>query len=324
MSNKKYKPVLSERDRSIFRDLIESRVMTLTQISDLHFGGSYEYAKKRFQQLKAADYVHERKPTHNRGRYYASTLSLARSGFMAMAEDPFVLGEEMSWDDLRERLDFAESSLSHELEVIDMKVAFSNAIRTVASLALEEFSTYPRRYQFETEHFERGKIFTLKPDGYARVSGIAPREHSFFFEWDRSSEAHRKLGIKAFGYQRYFESGAFAMWNGVGEEQRDDYPFTPIFILPNEERRNNTAEHLLQLRHPKTGARIRRNALLLTTHAEFLSDPLSAIYVTLSQYQAVTRDTPYDAATHKAMSRALERDRFVSDRIEKTVLFGGV
>ena len=36
MNNKtNYTPVLSERDRSLFRDLIESRVMTLTQISQL-------------------------------------------------------------------------------------------------------------------------------------------------------------------------------------------------------------------------------------------------------------------------------------------------
>ena len=32
MNKKNYKPVLSERDRSVFRDLIESRVMTLTLV----------------------------------------------------------------------------------------------------------------------------------------------------------------------------------------------------------------------------------------------------------------------------------------------------
>ena len=323
MNKHTYKPVLSERDRSVFRDLIESRVMTLAQISELHFAGGYEYAKKRLQLLKSVDYIAERKPKHNPGRYFASTLSLARPGFEAFADDPFIVEERMRWDDLRSRLDFAESTLAHELEVVDMKVAFTKAIRTAGSLALEEFSTYPRRYEFTTEHLEKGAPFTLKPDAYARVSGIDQVEEAFFFEWDRSSEAHRKLGIKAFGYQRYFDSGAFAIWNGMTPEERERYPFTPVFILPNDERRNNTAEHLVRLRHPKSGARLRRDAILLTTHAEFLADPLAAIYITPAGYQVATRGTSYDPEVHKATTRLSTRDRLVAVRIEKATLLGG-
>ena len=298
--------------------------MTLAQISTLHFDGSYEYAKKRFQRLKAADYVTERKPRHNPGRYFASMLSLARPGFAAVADDPLVRSEQMSWDDLRERLDFAEINLTHELEVVDMKVAFATAIRSAPALGLKEFSTYPRRYQFETEHLERGDIFTLKPDGYARVAGGPGGEQEYFFEWDRSSEAHRKLGIKAFGYQRYLDSGAFAIWNGARPEERAAYPCTPIFILPNEERRNNTAEHLLRLKHPKTGAHIHRDTILFTTHAEFLADPLGQIYITLDAYRRATAGTAYDPEQHKASARVRDRDRLVATRIEKTNLLGGV
>lgn len=330
MTTSNHKPQLSDRDRLVFRDLIESRVMTLAQISALHFDGSYEYAKKRLQQLKAAAYVSERKARSNPGRYFASMLSLARGGFAAVADEPFVRHERMSWDDLRGRLDFSEATLAHEIEVIDMKVAFTQAIRAVPSLVLEEFSTHPRRFQFDTEHLERERIFTLKPDAYARV---VPRgdgvERAFFFEWDRSSEARRKLGIKAWGYQRYFDSGAFALWNGVPDkrngvpvEERDRYPLTPIFVLPNAERRNNTAEHLLQLRQPKTGKRLRRDAVLLTTHAEFLANPLGSIYLTLAGYREATAGTVYDPDRHKTTTRVIERDRLVELRARKSALFG--
>ena len=88
MNKKNYKPVLSERDRSVFRDLIESRVMTLSQITALHFGGRYEYAKKRLQLLKSVDYVSERKPRQNPGHFFPSMLSLARPGFDALTADP--------------------------------------------------------------------------------------------------------------------------------------------------------------------------------------------------------------------------------------------
>ena len=152
----------------MFRDLIESRVMTLAQISELHFAGSYEYAKKRLQLLKSVDYIAERKPKHNPGRYFASTLSLARPGFEAFADDPFVIDERMRWDDLCSRLDFAESTLAHELEVVDMKVAFVKAIRAASGLTLDEFSTYPRRYEFTTEHLEKIRNEVHDPSRYER------------------------------------------------------------------------------------------------------------------------------------------------------------
>jgi hypothetical protein len=280
MSKVKHKPVLTERDRALLRDLIESRVMLLSQITVLHFAGKKEYAKKRLQVLKAAGYVVERKPRHNPGRFFASMLSIGRPGFEALADDPFVREERMSWEDLSARLDFAETTLAHELEVVDMKVAFTQAVRSAGAPTIEEFSTFPRRYEFTTEHLERGTPFLLRPDGYARIASPMFGEHALFFEWDRSTEAHRRLAVKAYGYDRYFGSGAFAVWNGAPSEERDQHRFTPVFILPNDERRNNTAEHLVGLRHPKTGARLRRDAFLLTTREEFLADPLGAIYIT--------------------------------------------
>lgn len=322
MSKGTHKPVLTERDRSMLRDMIESRVVTLSQLTALHFGGKREYAKKRLQRLKAVGYVAERKPRQNPGRFFSSMLSIGKAGFEAIADDPFVREEGMSWQDISSRLDYADNTLAHELEVVDMKVAFMQAVRTAGAPILEEFSTFPGRYEFTTEHLERGTTFLLRPDGYARISWPAFGEHTLFFEWDRSTEAHRRLGQKAYGYDRYFASGAFALWNRASPEERDRHRFTPVFILPNDERRNNTAEHLVALRHPKTGARMHRDAFLLTTHAEFLADPLGPIYITPSAYQEATRGTPYDPANHKATVRVRDRDRLVATRIKKTELIG--
>ena len=68
---------LQDRDWTLLRDLLESRVMTLRQAAILHFAGKTEAAKKRIQQLKAAKLLCERprKPSE------PSVLHLAPAAF---------------------------------------------------------------------------------------------------------------------------------------------------------------------------------------------------------------------------------------------------
>lgn len=321
MADAKRKPVLTERDRAVLRSLVESRVMTLGQIGALHFTG-YEYAKKRMQQLKAAAYIAERRPRSNPGRYYPSILSLARQGFEAFIDGSSQEDAPITWDCMRERLDVSGNTLQHELEVVDMKVAFVNALRARCDLDLREFSTNPNRYQFNTEHLESGQVVILRADGFARVCDRSGTEHAFFFEWDRSTEAHRKLGVKAFGYQRYIESGAFALWSGgVADPVR--YPVRVVFVLPNEERRNNVAEHFARLRHPRTAQRIATDGLLLTTHEEFLRDPLGEIYLDPAGYRDALRGSPFDPERYKSSGRVCGRDRLVAANVAMKSLIEG-
>lgn len=316
-------PELQPRDKAMVRSLIDSRVMTLAQISALHFDGKASYAQKRVLQLKKARYINERIPP-NRGRIYPSLLSLSRRGFDAFVNDNTLVGIDECWRDLDGRLaKIAESTLDHELEVVDMKIALVNAVKATPSLQLNEFSTYPKRFEFLTEHIGLERSYVLKPDGYAYITRADGRAETLYMEWDKSTEAHKTLGVKAFGYKAWCDSGAFSLWNGGTVEDRDRYSFRALFVLPNDERRNNTAEHLLRLAHPKTGARL-RNEIWLTTHAEFLASPLRPIFVTLGAYKRATAGTPFDPGDHKAMMRVLARDRLVEERIEKHSIFGGV
>ena len=321
-NHKPHTPVLGARDRALLRDLIDSRVMTLPQITALHFDGKHAYTKKRVLQLKHARYLNERVP-RNHGRFHPSLLSLSRRGFEAFAnDDPLV--DDGAWHELNGRLEkIAESTLQHELDVVDMKVAFVNAMRSMPSLQFEEFSTYPKRFEFLTEHIELGRPQVLKPDGYARMRHVNGREETLYFEWDRSSEPQRRLGIKAWGYKAWADSGAFALWNGGTVAEREQFSFRCVFILPTAERLHNTAEHLLRLTHPQSGARL-RNEIWLTTHPDFLAQPLGSIFVTLGAYKRAVVGTPFDPGVHTTTMRALARDRLVAERIEKSQLFGGV
>ena len=51
---------LQERDVSLLRDLVESRVLTLDHIRTLFFADTKDMAKKRVQRLKAAGFLTER------------------------------------------------------------------------------------------------------------------------------------------------------------------------------------------------------------------------------------------------------------------------
>ena len=320
---KQHTPELQPRDKAVMRDLIDSRVMKLSQISALHFDGKAPYAQKRVLKLKRAGYINERVP-ENRGRVYPSLLSLSRRGFAAFANDNELGSIDARWSDLEGRLaKISESTLDHEIDVVDMKIALVNAVKAIPSLQLDEFSTYPKRFEFLTEHIGLERAHVLKPDGYAQITLADGRAETLYMEWDKSTEAHKTLGIKAFGYKAWRDSGAFSLWNGGTVEDRDQYSFRALFVLPNDERRNNTAEHLLRLAHPKTGARL-RNEIWLTTHAEFLARPLGPIFVTLGAYKRATAGTPFDPGDHKAMMRVLARDRLVAERLVKIQLLGGV
>ena len=319
-------PALQARDTQLFAGLLESRVMTREQLAKLYFDGNYDVAKKRLFKLTQAGFVRERKSRANPGRFFPSTLSLGRRGFDALNATPALLPiQGITWEQVADRIDLARSTLAHELELIDHRVAFTAALRGHASLALAEFLTWPALYQFKTVDCESGKELVLKADAQISVLEDDELEHTFFLEYDRSTEVGRQLAKKAFGYHHYYTTGGFSVRSGAPREDFKEHPFRVLYIVPSVERRNSIAERLLQVHNaPDRGARrpaLLRNQHWLTTSAQFLAAPLGAIWLTLADYWHATEGTLYDPRSHFTRQRIPPRDRLVAERAELRSLF---
>jgi hypothetical protein len=285
---------LQERDLAILQGLFESRLMTLTHVTHLYFNGHGEAAKKRIQQLKADRYIRERA----RRVYQPSILHLSRRAFTTLSERG-MLSEypPFAWNQLEDRAKVSELTLRHELQVLDVKTAFSCAIGGTSHYELVEFSTWPLLYQFEAAQPARPGTYQparvlIKPDGFVRLHEQAPGgdlfEHFLFLEVDRSTEPRETLARRAFGYQDFYRRGGLAVRYGSTREAYKDFPFRVLMVLPNEERRNNMAERLLQNEPPVL------TMVWLTTFSKITADPLGAIWMRPLEYRDITKGTQYD------------------------------
>lgn len=312
-------PEIQDRDERLFYGLLESRVMTREQLAGLYFDGNYDVAKKRLAKLTGGGFVIERKPCTNPGHYFPSLLYLGRKGFDVLrATEHLAPFPEMNWDHLVDRVQLAQSTLAHEIELVDHKVALMNAVGAHPTIQIEEFLTWPVLFQFETDDIESGRCFTLKPDAFVLASDGTDIEHSFFIEYDRAKESGRQLMKKAWGYHRFYTGGGFARRNGAPKEAFRDHPFRVLYILPSEERRNAISERLLQVNyredlHRRAPALV-KNQHWLTTSDAFRADPLGPIWLTLGEYWKATEGTVYDPRQHVSMVRLSARDRLVSAR----------
>ena len=88
-------------------------------------------------------------------------------------------------------------------------------------------------------------------------------------------------------------------------------------VLPNEERRNNMAERLLQNEPPVL------TMVWLTTFAEITADPLGAIWMRPLEYRDITKGTQYDPSRPRtgAYRRDPAREAMVAAELRKLRLF---
>ena len=311
--------MLQARDLALLRGLFESRVMTAAHIAALFFDGRKEAAKKRLQRLKAAKLIGERK----RRVSESSILFLTPPGIAVLKKEG-VLAEypQISAASLQKRAQVSDLTLRHELEVMDVKASFHSAIRKTGRFSIEEFSTWPLLYQFEAFRPGGGSAeVVVKPDGFIRMheketdGGLS--EHTFFLEVDRSSEIQDALVSKARCYMDYFRSGGFAVRNGAPRSDYKEYPFRVLMVFKNAERRNNTAERLLQMTPPIL------TQVWLSTYQEVTADPLAPVWISPADYREATKGTPF-ATEHRHESfgyrRQTERETLVDAQIKKQQL----
>lgn len=307
---------LQDRDLALLRGLFESRVMTAEHIAALHFDGKKEATKKRLQKLKSAGLLGERP----RKAFDPAVLSLTRKAFALLSERGILADyPRLDSSSLDRRARVSELTLKHELEIMDVKAAFHSSIKQTEIFKLAEFSTWPLLYQFEAFRVgQQGEEVIVKPDGLIRIhekesdSGLS--EHAFFLEVDRSTETQDTLVARAGCYVDYYKSGGFAVRNGGARSEFKDYPFRVLMVFKTAERRNNTAERLLQSTVPIY------SQVMLSTYEEATTNPLGPIWIRPIDYRDATNGTPFDVGNRReswGYKRQTEREIFVESRVKK-------
>ncbi len=304
---------LQHRDLALLRDLFESRLMTSAHVAAIHFGGRREAAKKRLQKLKTANLVSVRPRRASEPAVYSLT---ARA--IALLRTHRILEEypQLAQLTLNKRAHVSSLTIQHESAVIDVKAAFYSALRDIDSLTIAEFCTWPLLHEFETCPLPSGDPVVVKPDGFIRfhekgTDGVS--KHSFFLELDRSTEVQETLALKAACYHHYYHSGGFAVRNGGLRNAYREYPFRVLMVFKTAERRNNTAERLLQNNPPIL------TQTCLSTFTEVTHDPLGPIWVTPSAYRDAVRGTSFEIETRRRRTyrRQPEREELVEERVAK-------
>jgi hypothetical protein len=158
----------------------------------------------------------------------------------------------------------------------------------------------------------------VKPDGFIRIheteAGGSKFERTFFIELDRSTEKQEILIARAGCYHNYYKSGGFAVRNGVARSDYKQFPFRVLMVFKTAERRNNTAERLLQNNLPVF------KQVCLSTIEEVTRDPFGAIWIRPLDYREATKGTPFEPerqTSTRGYRRQAERDQFVETTIQK-------
>lgn len=312
---------LQARDLKVLTDLFECRVMSLAHVTSLHFDGKKEAAKKRVQRLKESGFIRERP----RSIGEPSLLHLTKKGFLHLRETGAIdrfpqIGESV----FERRSEVSTLTLRHELEVMDVRVAFYKAINENPSLSIAEFTTWPALSQFTTQlnHPVKGRRdIVVKPDGFLRIQEEAEDgkyEHAFFLEVDRSTESLEVIAQKATCYLNYYQTGGLAMRFGAKREEFHKFPFRVLMVFRTDERRNNATERLLRNDPPIM------TQVWVSTALEVMSSPLGAIWIRPKDYRHVIREEESLASarlSREPYGRHIKREKRAHTRIEKISLF---
>jgi hypothetical protein len=291
--------------------------MTLAQTTSLYFDSKYDAACKRVQALKAHGYIGDRRSKVGE----PSTLHLTKKAFDHLnAEGKLADYPRLTPEQFARRSRIKDSTLKHELCVMDVRVAIATAIAVEATRRVDEFTCWPLLSQFTAIHpLQRNRI-TVWPDAFLRISDAdgSEREYSFFLEVDRSNEVQQVLVDKALCYRNFYARGGFAVRCGGTPEKFKDYPFRLLIVLQNAERRNNLAERLMNCTPPV------KYQAWLTTLDEVLRDPLGPIWICPSAYGQATAGTAYSPEHwrgRKTYVRRPEREKLVEERVVKQTIF---
>lgn len=256
---------LQARDLCLLRTVTEHRVVSLTQAAALHFEGRYEAAAKRLQKLRRGGFL----AAYPRRVGDACLLRPTRRTRCVVAAAVGGAARATDREIGRKSKPLATNLVSHELAVVDARIAIGRACHAAAA-SLQEFIPRPHAHAFQTP----GPTPTggFRPDAYLSIETRSGRRQHFFLELDRSTEPGAVLAAKMRRYQAFDRSGAFAVARGGLPAERARYPFRVLFVVPSPERRDNLARLFGELTPPV------RTQAYLATAADLAADPVGAIW----------------------------------------------
>ena len=274
---------LQPRDIEILKSLLESRVMTIRHASILHFQGRFEASKKRTLRLRRAGLISVRA----RRPFEPAVLFLSRKGLQIL-DSSGLLPEipEFSLESFVRRSAVSDRTLCHELDVMDVKVAFAQSVVDHKQLRLDKFGTWPNLHRFQTHLKGRPLDAWIKPDGYMSVSSSSHsgqiRSDHFYLELDRSTESLGTLIEKCRGYLAHRKS----------TRPNEVPPFRVLVVLKTSEREANLLVKLTDMMPPI------KTLVWTSIFEKVIANPLGAIWT-----------CPADSETIAATQRELFADR---------------
>jgi len=115
-------------------------------------------------------------------------------------------------------------------------------------------------------------------------------------------------------YLDYYKSGGFAARCGGSRDKFKEFPFRVLMVFKTAERRNNTAERLLQNNPPIF------TQVVLSTFEEVTKNPLGAIWMCPRDYRDAVKGTPFDTEHQREQwgyKRQTERELLVERKVKK-------
>lgn len=304
------KLILQARDIAILQSFFESRLMTIGQAAEILFDGRRASAQQRLWKLKSEGFLAEleREPSA------PSVMHLSAKGLRLLKRQGILLDyPPKTLAALNRRARGSELTRGHELAVMEVKASIHRAARAAPAVTIEEFVTWPQLLKFEALGAE------TSPDGFFLVHDThdGPQVvHSFYVEIDLGTEQLATLVLKAARYLDHYRSGGFASANGAARAAYRAHPFRVLFVLPNDERRNNTAEALLLCSPPVL------SHVWLAALPEVIADPFGKVWIRPLDYREATAGTPFaPSAEGRRRFRSAARNALVADRVERHTLF---
>jgi len=241
----------------LLRDLYFSRAATRIQLERLSPPGIRHETADRLAELCEQGLVRPRELRIGGEVVFC----LSRSGFDCAASNGVIpeavgIAPKRIW----RRLEVSDMTILHELELVDLRIAFEREGRRALDVIDCQLETCLNQCSFTGREGRR-----MFPDGRLRLRRRGGGDSSlvFYIEHDRGSETLSRIVGKVADYRHLAEHGKEA--------------FRLIVVVPSVERRNNIALELARA-FPELP-----NFILIGVFAEVIRNPFEDVFLTPGQ-----------------------------------------
>lgn len=203
--------VLTPRDSTLLSDLYLHGVMSRGQIQALHFG-SVPRCNQRLRQLYDFGFLERHSLPEIPCVAPFGVQFIYSIGKAAIPIVASHLGLDVAEVTQGYRRSLTPSYLTHTLEIVNVHLAFRQAIANQSRLRIERWLPEgPCRHEYKIKHRDGTHWIkeVFKPDAFVRLALPTGELYSYFIEVDLGHTSARQFLGKLHTHQRYLESGLF-------------------------------------------------------------------------------------------------------------------